>query len=131
MALPQSQATLHCANKAGLYALGMSLGTRIKQARERLVPKCTQKEIADHFGVTDQAVSNWEGDRDVPELGKIVKLARALKVPVLWLLEEGGGPPPSPNALETKIERLLPPDRDVVEATIEALMNRQRKEGAA
>jgi transcriptional regulator with XRE-family HTH domain len=120
MALPESQALLHCQYQAVLYAIEMTLGKRIKAARERLNPKPTQADIGSHFGVTDKAVSAWERDATIPELDKIADLAVLLKVPCIWLLK-GAGAPPSPEALEVAIEDLKPSERAVVNATIQAL----------
>jgi transcriptional regulator with XRE-family HTH domain len=120
MALPESQALLHCPDKAVLYIIDMTLGKRIKAARERLQPKPTQTHIGELFGISDKAVSSWERDETVPELDKIAKLAKRLQVPCIWLLE-GRGEPPSPDALEVVIEDLKPSERAVINATIQAL----------
>lgn len=98
----------------------MTLGKRIKAARERLQPKPTQTEIGAHFGVTDKAVSAWERDDTLPELEKIADLAVLLKVPCFWLLK-GAGAPPHPDALEVVIEDLKPSERAIINATIQAL----------
>ena len=98
----------------------MTLGKRIKRARERLRPKPTQAEIAKFFNISDKAVSAWERDDTVPELEKIADLAGLLKVPCVWLLK-GGGDPPAPDALEVAIEDLKPSERLVIDATIKAL----------
>jgi len=98
----------------------MTLGKRIKAARERLQPKPTQTDIGNLFKISDKAVSAWERDETVPELDKIAKLARRLQVPCQWLLD-GVGPPPAPDALEVVIEDLKPSERAVVNATIQAL----------
>lgn len=98
----------------------MTLGKRIKKARERLKPKPTQTDIAKYFDITDKAVSAWERDETVPELEKIADLATLLKVPCVWLLK-GTGEPPAPDALETAIEDLKPSERAVIDATIKAL----------
>jgi transcriptional regulator with XRE-family HTH domain len=126
MALPESQALLHCSNKVALYNIEMTLGKRIKAARERLQPKPTQADVAKFFSVTDKAVSSWERDETVPELDKIAKLAKRLQVPCLWLLE-GGGPPPEPDSLEVEIEHLAPQERAVVAATVSALRKTRGK----
>lgn len=128
MALLESQALLHCPDKALLYTVDMTLGKRIKAARERLRPKPTQGDIGAHFGITDKAVSAWERDETVPELDKIADLAELLKVPCLWLLK-GTGEPPAPDALEVKIGQLLPSERAIIDATIEAI--RRQRENAA
>lgn len=120
MALLKSQALLHCAPKAALYTVEMTLGKRIKAARERLRPKVTQPDVAAHFGVSYQAVSQWERDEDIPQVGKIADLAELLKVPCVWLLK-GTGEPPPPSALESKLDTLTPSERDIIDATIDAM----------
>lgn len=119
---------LHCANQAALYAIEMTLGKRIKAARERLQPKLTQAAVAKEFDVTVQAVSGWERDAAVPDLDKIAKLARILQVPSNWLLE-GKGKPPAPDALESVMERLDPQQRALLEVMAQTLL--QRRESAA
>lgn len=98
----------------------MTLGNRIKAARERLRPNVTQADVGRHFGVTPQAVSGWERDAEKPELDKIADLAELLKVPCVWLLK-GAGEPPAPDALEAKIDGLRPSERAVIDATIDAM----------
>jgi transcriptional regulator with XRE-family HTH domain len=110
-----------------LYDVEMTLGKRIKSARERLRPEVTQGDIAKHFNITDKAVSAWERDATVPELDRIAKLARILKVPANWLLE-GKGPPPSPDALEAVMEQLDPESRALLEAMAQTLL---KQRGAA
>jgi transcriptional regulator with XRE-family HTH domain len=127
-ALPESQAPLHCLHKAALYNIEMTLGKRIKAARERLRPKPTQGQIGAYFGVTDKAVSGWERDQTIPELDKIADLARLLRVPCSWLLEGVGAPPP-PDALEVKIESLRPSERALLAAMIETI--HKERESAA
>lgn len=98
----------------------MTLGKRIKAARERLKPKPTQTDVGAHFGVTDKAVSAWERDETVPELDKIAKLAKLLKVPCIWLLD-GAGDPPAVDAIEVSLERLNPAERALISAMIETI----------
>ena len=98
----------------------MTLGKRIKRARERLVPKPTQADVGARFGISDKAVSAWERDDTVPELDKIADLAVILKVPCIWLLK-GAGEPPSPEALEVRLEELQPAERALVGAMISAI----------
>lgn len=99
----------------------MTLGKRIKAARERLRPKVTQGDLGEHFDITDKAVSGWERDSDRPDLAKIAKLARILKVPSAWLLD-GKGPPPAPDALESILEQLDPSGRALLEAMAQTLL---------
>ncbi len=102
----------------------MTLGKRIKAARERLTPRPTQADIAEQFGVTDKAVSGWERDSSVPELDKIAKLARILKVPTSWLLD-GKGAPPAPDALESVVDRLDPAGRELLEAMAQTILQQR------
>ena len=82
----------------------MTLGRRIKAARERLDPKMTQGKLADTFGITDKAVSGWERDKDIPDIGKMPELRRVLRVTYAWLMEGGNSPPPATDDPEVLIE---------------------------
>jgi transcriptional regulator with XRE-family HTH domain len=84
----------------------MSLGTRIKAARERLSPRVTQQDLANHFGITDKAVSSWERNETVPDPDKLVKLRDILRVPFAWLLA-GTGTPPPPEDTAVRMDDLL------------------------
>lgn len=99
----------------------MTLGKRIKTARERL--ELTQDQVAAEFGITDKAVSGWErGGR--PDNAKLIRLARILKVPLHWLLD-GKGPPPPPDALESVVEQLDGPGRALLEAMARTLLEQR------
>jgi len=104
MALLESQATLHCMPKGSLYSAAMTLGRRIKAARERLDPKMTQGKLADAFGISDKAVSGWERDKDIPDIAKMPELRRVLRVTYAWLMEGGNSPPPAIDDPEVLIE---------------------------
>jgi transcriptional regulator with XRE-family HTH domain len=125
MALPESQALLHCPAQVVLYTVVMTLGKRIKAARERLNPKPTQGDVAAHFKITDKAVSAWERDMTIPEVEKLADLASLLKVPSNWLLK-GRGAPPDPDSLESEMDDLSPGERAILAATLQAIRN-QRK----
>lgn len=109
-----------------LYAIEMTLGKRIKAARERLQPAMRQKDVADAFGISDKAVSSWERGETIPDWDKFAKLARILKIPVGWLLE-GAGPPPPPDHLTVRIEALTPAERAMFTAMIDALQKQPGK----
>jgi transcriptional regulator with XRE-family HTH domain len=127
MALLKSQALLHCSAKAVLYDIEMTLGKRIKAARERLEPEMTQGKLGAAFGISDKAVSAWERDDTRPDNAKLVKLARILKIPLNWLLD-GKGAPPDPDALESVMEQLDPEARALLEAMAQTLL---KQRGAA
>jgi transcriptional regulator with XRE-family HTH domain len=74
----------------------MTLGQRIKMARERLEPKVSQRKLGDALDVSDKAVSAWERDIDRPEHDKLPKLRRFLRVTFAWLIA-GEGEPPAPG----------------------------------
>lgn len=101
-ALPESQATLHCADKAELYNVDMHIGNRIRLARKRFKPEITQIALGVALGTTDAAVSGWErGGRPDPE--RLPQLRRILRVTYVWLLE-GNGDPPSPDDPQVRYE---------------------------
>jgi HTH-type transcriptional regulator, cell division transcriptional repressor len=75
-------------------AIGMTLGKRIARARRRL--GITQADLAQHFDITDKAVSSWERDESIPEWYRLPLLRKILKVTFAWLLG-GEGEPPDPN----------------------------------
>lgn len=95
---------LHCSVKVLLYDVDMTLGKRIKLARDRLGMK--QRELAAEFGLTIQAISGWERDDSTPEFEKLPKLRKLLKVPFAWLLAGNGDPPPE-NDPTTAMDDLL------------------------
>lgn len=104
----------------------MTLGKRIKAARERLVPKLTQKDIADELGISDKAVSAWERDGTVPEPDKIPKLRKLLKVPYAWLME-GTGEPPAPGDLQFRVDGLSADELAAVNAMVDSFLRRRNK----
>jgi transcriptional regulator with XRE-family HTH domain len=65
----------------------MELKERLQTARKRAGK--TQAEVAQAFGVTPQAVSQWERGEAVPEHDKLLPLARLYGVEPGWLLGEG------------------------------------------
>ncbi len=66
-----------------------TLGQRLEQARERAGLK--QKEVAEHFGITSQAISQWEAGRTRPDGQRLAALSRLFRLRLDWLLE-GLGP---------------------------------------
>lgn len=74
-----------------LYLLDMSFGSRLRAARK--AAKKRQWQVADEFGVTSQAVSQWERDETQPEPDKLTALADFLSTTVDDLLRDGGPKP--------------------------------------
>jgi phage repressor protein C with HTH and peptisase S24 domain len=66
----------------------MSLGSRIKQARQQRSLK--QADIATHFRINAAAVSQWETDETRPGTRRLRDLADLLGVSVDWLTTDDG-----------------------------------------
>ena len=62
-----------------------SIGNRIAQLRRS--KGLTQEEVAEHLGVSAQAVSKWENDISYPDITLIPKLAELLSVSTDVLLK--------------------------------------------
>lgn len=97
----------------------MSLGNRIKLARKRL--GLTQGAVGNKFGITDKAVSGWERGESQPETGRLPSLAQFLKVPLAWLLNGEGDPPPADD-LQVRIEALTADQAKIIETMINAFL---------
>ena len=78
--------------------MDMTIGKRIALLRKE--KGLTQEELAQHMGVSGQAVSKWENDQTCPDISALPKLARLLGVTVHELLE---------GKEETPAVRVLPP----------------------
>lgn len=102
----------------------MTLGKRIAAARKRLKPKMTQSALGAVFEISDKAVSAWERDDTIPEVGRLPAIARALKVPLPWLLE-GKGPPPPPDDPLVLFESLSEGEQKAVNAFISHLQQQR------
>ena len=80
--------------------MDMTIGKRIALLRRE--KNLTQEELAQHIGVSPQAVSKWENDQTCPDISALPKLARLLGVTVDELLE---------GKTETTAVRVLPPEQ--------------------
>lgn len=74
----------------GFISHEMGIGKHIRAARD--ATDLTQDDVGEWFGITGQAVSQWERDETVPEIEKIVELARRLGVPIARLLTGNDDP---------------------------------------
>jgi len=63
----------------------MSIGSRIKQRRTEL--NMSQEVLAEKIGVSRSAISNWEIERNYPDLQVIVSLSDILDIPLDILLK--------------------------------------------
>lgn len=66
----------------------MTLGERIKEKRK--ARGLTQKQLADHFGISSVSVSEWERDLSRPDADKFASLATVLRTTVDYLLTGRG-----------------------------------------
>ena len=64
----------------------MSIGSKIKQRRTEL--NMSQETLAEKIGVSRSAVSNWESERNYPDLQIIVSLSEILDIPLDSLLKD-------------------------------------------
>ena len=80
--------------------MDMTIGKRIALLRKE--KGLTQEELANHMGVSPQAVSKWENDQTCPDISALPKLARLFGVTVDELLE---------GKTETTAVRVLPPEQ--------------------
>ena len=71
----------------------MNLSEKILYCRKKA--GLSQEALAEKLGVSRQAISKWETGESVPELSKLVLLARAFDVTTDWLLSESEPEPES------------------------------------
>lgn len=62
----------------------MSLGERIKEARA--AKGLTQEQVGKHFGISREAVQQWETGDTAPKGGRLQSLAKLLERDVNWLV---------------------------------------------
>ena len=77
----------------------MNLAEKILYCRKKA--GLSQEALAEKLGVSRQAVSKWETGDAVPELSKLVLLAKAFDVTTDWLLSESEPEPEIPPVPET------------------------------
>ena len=65
--------------------MDMTIGKRIAHLRKE--KGLTQEELAQHMGISPQAVSKWENDQTCPDISALPKLARLFGITVDELLE--------------------------------------------
>ena len=83
----------------------MSIGERITQKRKEM--GLSQEALGEKLCVSRQAIYKWEADATLPEIEKLVALAKLFDVPVGWLLgveEETEEPRDSGELNETQIK---------------------------
>jgi transcriptional regulator with XRE-family HTH domain len=87
--------------------MNQTLGNRIAEARR--AKGMTQEELAEHFGVSAQAVSKWENDVSCPDISLLPALARQLGLTLDELLTGKEAPPVTLPPVEARkpIDQLL------------------------
>lgn len=56
----------------------MDFGTQMKALRKE--KKMTQEQMAQELGVSRQAVSNWENNKNLPDLETIIRMSRIFEI---------------------------------------------------
>ncbi|NBI64908.1 XRE family transcriptional regulator [Clostridiales bacterium] len=64
----------------------MTIGANIKEARK--AANMTQKELGKKLGMTQSAIAMFENDKTNIKFSTLEKIANALQVPALYLLDE-------------------------------------------
>ena len=65
----------------------LTFGEKLKQARKSA--GLTQEQLAEKLMVSRQAVTKWESDRGLPDIGNIKQIVRLLDVSIDYLLDDG------------------------------------------
>jgi len=65
----------------------IEVGKRIRQAREAV--GMTQIQLGSRVGVSDAAITQYEGGRNLPRLRRLEAIAEVLGVTTEWLLTGG------------------------------------------
>ena len=72
----------------------MTLGEKIQSLRS--AQGLSQENLAEHLGVSRQAISKWELDKTVPDVKYIVELSILFQVTTDYLLKDGITKSPAP-----------------------------------
>ncbi|MBI5440828.1 MAG: helix-turn-helix transcriptional regulator [Deltaproteobacteria bacterium] len=110
-----------------------SLGARLKQLRKE--KGWTQKELASRVGIRFSQLNKYESGLHAPPLDKLLELAATLTTGVDYLLtgDRGGDTPLRDTRLLERfraLEDFAPEDRETVVKLIDAMIVKQRVEGA-
>ena len=65
----------------------MELSSKIMEQRKRM--GLSQEKLAEHMGVSRQAITRWEAGQSLPELEKVVRLSEFFAVSCDYLLKDG------------------------------------------
>lgn len=65
----------------------MTFGEKLKSARKRA--GFTQEQLAEKLSVSRPAITKWEADKGMPDIGNLKRLSRLLNISIDYLLEDG------------------------------------------
>ena len=99
------------------------VGERIAALRRK--ENMTQADLADKLGISYQAVSSWERGATMPDIGKLVELARTLHTTVDALLS---GEMPEAAAAETQEKSEKKATEDSFSGSLRDMMTRMKGE---
>jgi transcriptional regulator with XRE-family HTH domain len=85
----------------------MEFGEQIRQIRQK--EQLTQAQLAEKLHVTRQAVSNWENNKNLPDLEMIILIAQTFHVTLDWLILGG-------ENMNQMIEKLIEDGRETNQA---------------
>ena len=117
----QSQDPLHLQRQAVLYAVDMTLGTKIRRART--AKKMSLEKLGKALRVSRQLVWQWERDRSDPRT-HIEGLSQALEMPVEYFY----GPSPPDGLLEAKMKRLSPAQQELIRTMVDTMLGQLDEE---
>ena len=63
----------------------MTLGEKLKEARKR--GGLSQEQLAEKLSVSRQAVSKWDSDKGIPDIGNLKAIATLLNISIDYLLD--------------------------------------------
>jgi transcriptional regulator with XRE-family HTH domain len=86
----------------------MEFGEQIRTIRQK--QNLTQAQLADQLHVTRQAVSNWENNKNLPDLEMIILIAQTFHVSLDWLILGGD------NNMNEMTEKLIKDGRETNKA---------------
>ena len=90
----------------------MTIGQRIAHKRKELA--LSQEALGEQLGVSRQAIYKWESDAALPEIDKLIALAKLFGVSVGWLL----GVEEAPEAAQPEENELPPPTDELSETQL-------------
>lgn len=99
----------------------MTLGQRIQQLRKE--HNLSQEALGEQLGVSRQAISKWESDNTIPEIDKLIALAKLFHVSVGTLLGVEEDDPAAPSAEELTDRELL-----AIESIVDRYLEKARRQ---